>query len=58
MLKEGKVSVTALGSFSDSDFNAFLLSSGPTQLIADVVRHIPNCIWGCFLSSPMKAETE
>lgn len=47
MLKDGKTGVMALGSFSDNDFNAFLLgmltglqslkSLGATQLIVDVV---------------------
>ncbi len=47
MLKDGKTGVMALGSFSDTDFNDFLLgmlsglqslkSQGATQLIVDVV---------------------
>ncbi|KJA21567.1 hypothetical protein HYPSUDRAFT_55453 [Hypholoma sublateritium FD-334 SS-4] len=48
MLKDGKTGVMALGSFSDTNFNNFLLgmlsglqalkSQGATQLIVDVVR--------------------
>ena len=47
MLKDGKTGVMALGSFSDTNFNNFLLgmlsglqtlkSQGATQLIVDVV---------------------
>jgi len=54
MLKDGKTGVMALGSFSDSDFNAFLLgmlnglvslkSLGATQLIVDVVSQFQNHI--------------
>jgi len=58
LLKDGKTGVLALGSFSDSDFNTFLLgmlqglislkSSGATQLIVDVVKsHKSLYLLGC-----------
>jgi hypothetical protein len=63
MLNDGKTGVMALGSFSDSDFNAFLLgmlnglaslkSLGATQLIVDVVRHVQNHIVVAFLRTLM-----
>ena len=59
MLKDGKTGVMALGSFSDSDFDALLLgmlnglvslkSLGATQLIVDVVSQLRKHIVVAFL---------
>ena len=63
MLNDGKTGVMALGSFSDSDFNTFLLgmlngltslkSLGATQLIVDVVSQLQNHIVVAFLRTLM-----
>ena len=63
MLKDGKTGVMALGSFSDSDFNTFLLgmlnglvslkSLGATQLIVDMVSPLQNHIVVAFLITAM-----
>jgi len=66
MLKDGKTGVMALGSFSDSSFNALLLgmlnglvslkSLGATQLIVDVVSQYRNHIAVAFLRISMVVE--